>query len=1084
MKRIIILMILFYLISVTFWVDNEERPQEVDLDISNNSSLSQSTRSAESWYMYGYDLQHTGNTTSGAPMTNKVLWSNRTGDITGSEAELYSSPVISNGKVYIGTRSSYIYCFDEYTGETLWYKKFDKITWGICSTPTLINGKMYIGTEDHNVNCLDPDNGDLIWNYTTDGQVWSSPAVFGNRVYIGSLDYYLYCLDEITGDLIWKFKSAPTTYGYQDYGISSTPAISNGKLFVGACDGKCYALPLDDPNGDGVINATEKLWEFDTGSYVYGSPTVFNGKVYIGTGTYKRDVGPAIHKIYCLDENTGTKLWEFEAGNHFMSTPAIAYGKLYIGSLDGYFYCLPLEDPNSNGVIAASEVVWKFKASNVIWSSPAVAGQKVYFGSGVPNWEEGDGNYSVFCLPINDPNNDAVISNSEMIWNYKIDAGVLTSPTVANDKLFVSTYDGKLICFADGATLPKVQSTTPPKDEQEVTLEINISVEFTKAINTNTLTATNFVLENEDSVKVPGEIIYNDINNTAIFNPNMILDENELYTVTLTSDIKDTDGNGLDCDGDGVFEPEDVYYWSFTTKLCPPAITTIPVQRPIESEDWYLDMSLYVTDPNTPFEDLTITENSSYAEVINGVIIFNYPDGITREDVNISVSDEFSTVWQLVRVEVKIANDPPMVSALPDIHALEDEAKIVEVSKYISDIDNELWELTVTTNSSYAIVKGMNITFNYPNGIIAEIVNLTVTDGNKIGWQHVRVIITPVNDPPSFTDIPDLHVVEDIEFVFNITEYIYDIDNSIDELELSTDSSFTTTEKTGDIGMTEFRVIFKYPNGVLFETLKLTINDGALSTSRELNVTVEPVNDPPTVSDIPNQSALEDMDLVLELSKYIDDIDTSPEDFRIFSNSKYLIKREGLELTFNYPDGITEEVVNVSIKDGIYTYFSDFIINITPVNDPPKLFNDAVVPITGDTDTEFRFTVIFWDVDCYDNPRVELVIDEFAYEMVAVNHTDILGTCIQYTYTLQLAKGTHGYYFRCDDNSGQPNSTYETTRAYVPVTATAELAPNIAVIAAIVSSIIILVILIFIVIKKRRDGKKVSSVRKKKKVLK
>jgi hypothetical protein len=541
----------------------------------------------------------------------------------------------------------------------------------------------------------------------------------------------------------------------------------------------------------------------------------------------------------------------------------------------------------------------------------------------------------------------------------------------------------------------------------------------------------------------------------------------------LTANIKDTDGNGLDCDGDGVFEPLEVYSWSFTTKLCPPVITNIPIQRPIEGEDWHLNLSLYIQDPNTPFEDLTITENSSYAEVINGVIIFNYPNEITHEEVNISVSDEFSTAWQHVRVEVKAANDPPIISALPDIQAVEDEDKIVEVSQYISDIDNELWELTVTTNSSYAIVNGMNITFNYPNGIIEDFVNLTVSDGNKLGWRHLRVIIAPVNDPPSFTDIPDLHVVEDIEFGFNITEYIYDIDNSINELELSADSSYAVVEKTEEFGV-KFRIIFKYPNGVLVETLKLTITDGALSTSRELNVSVEPVNDPPTVGAIPNQSALEEVDLVLELSRYIDDIDTPPSAFRIVSNSKYLIKREGLNLTFNYPDGITEEIVNISIKDGIYTYFSEFIINITPVNDPPKLFNDTVVPITGDADTEFTFTVIFWDIDCYDEPSVELVIDEIAYEMVAVNYTDISGTGIQDTSTLQLAKGTHGYYFRCDDNSGQPNSTYETTT---------ELAPDIAVIAASVSSIIIFVILILIiiVIKKRRGGEKASTVRKKKK---
>ena len=54
-------------------------------------------------------------------------------------------------------------------------------------------------------NCKMPEELELLWEYKTAGRVSSSPAVVEGKVFVGSGDSYLYCLDANTGELIWRY---------------------------------------------------------------------------------------------------------------------------------------------------------------------------------------------------------------------------------------------------------------------------------------------------------------------------------------------------------------------------------------------------------------------------------------------------------------------------------------------------------------------------------------------------------------------------------------------------------------------------------------------------------------------------------------------------------------------------------------------------------------------------------------------------------------------------------------------------------------------------------------------------------------
>lgn len=71
-----------------------------------------------------------------------------------------------------------------------------------------------------------PDNNQTMWTYQTGGPVYSSPAVVDGKVYVGSDDGYVYCLNVTTttlnGVLIWKYKTGGA--------VRSSPTVVDGIL--------------------------------------------------------------------------------------------------------------------------------------------------------------------------------------------------------------------------------------------------------------------------------------------------------------------------------------------------------------------------------------------------------------------------------------------------------------------------------------------------------------------------------------------------------------------------------------------------------------------------------------------------------------------------------------------------------------------------------------------------------------------------------------------------------------------------------------------------------------------------------------
>ena len=115
------------------------------------------------------------------------------------------------------------------------------------------------------------------------------------------------------------------------------------------------------------------------------------------------------------------------------------------------------------------------------------------------------------------------------------------------------------------------------------------------------------------------------------------------------------------------------------------------------------------------------------------------------------------------------------------------------LTPFISDIDNDSSDLTVWSHSNYQTnVQGHTITFNYPNGVLLENVRVYVSDSLLTDYCDFNMSVTPVNDPPEINGVPNQTCVEDQPKAFDVTQYLSDVDNSINQLIVTENSQYVT----------------------------------------------------------------------------------------------------------------------------------------------------------------------------------------------------------------------------------------------------------------------------------------------------
>jgi len=191
--------------------------------------------------------------------------------------------------------------------------------------------------------------------------------------------------------------------------VWSSPAVADGVVFVGSYDGILYALNA---------STGAKIWQRRTGGPIWSSPAVAGGVVFVGS-----DDG----NLYALNAATGAKLWSFATGGPLDSSPAVAEGVVYVGASKGTVYAL-------NAATGAE--LWSHPTGGgFVFSSPAVANGIVYVGADLLNSPFAPHPGSLYAL-------DA--TTGAELWKFSLSQEVDSSPAVAGGVVYVGCFDGSV----------------------------------------------------------------------------------------------------------------------------------------------------------------------------------------------------------------------------------------------------------------------------------------------------------------------------------------------------------------------------------------------------------------------------------------------------------------------------------------------------------------------------------------------------------------------------------------------------------------------------------------------------------------
>jgi hypothetical protein len=320
----------------------------------------------------------------------------------------------------------------------------------------------------------------------------------------------------------------------------------------------------------------------------------------------------------------------------------------------------------------------------------------------------------------------------------------------------------------------------------------------------------------------------------------------------------------------------------------PPVLRSIPQLTVKEDVPFELDLAEYLTDPDTPFDDLNIQINSSFVTVENGTLIFRYlnsftyPGGSRIDTLNITVTDPDFYTSREIKVWVEAVNDPPMIRSIPTQLVVEKRPSTLDLRDYVFDIDNDFKDLKFKINTNYSYIDAGQLIMNYPTGNRQEEIQFNVSDGSD--WTLGTINVSVVTSDVSFVikEIGIINTVEDIETRLDVKNYLIMITGSYTNLKVKTSSSYAKIDGLTIIFL--YNDTFNYPVGKTTEKVTLTVTDTSVNykQSTELFVFVTPVNDAPRLINGQVKPEFGNITQKFEFEVFYQDADGS-ENFRVYA---------------------------------------------------------------------------------------------------------------------------------------------------------------------------------------------------------
>ncbi|MFW1049374.1 tandem-95 repeat protein, partial [Vibrio parahaemolyticus] len=323
------------------------------------------------------------------------------------------------------------------------------------------------------------------------------------------------------------------------------------------------------------------------------------------------------------------------------------------------------------------------------------------------------------------------------------------------------------------------------------------------------------------------------------------------------------------------------------------------------------------------------------------------------ESVSQTVNFTVAPVADIVADKATVVEDTPTIIKVLGNDTFEGDDQVVSL-----DTNNGPANGTVSVNPDGSVTYTPNDNYHGTDSF-----TYIVTSGGVSESTTVSVDVTPVNDAPVAKD--------DIATTQEDTAVTIDVlpnDTDVDGDKLSVESASVPKEQ-GTVEVVNGKLVFTPAenfNG--HAEIIYTVTDGQLTDEAKVTVTVNPVNDAPTIKVDAVESITEDAvntDTVVA-TLTVRDTDTSEDQLTVSlennSNGYFVLVGDEVKLTQAGVDAVNNDELNLkdltisaSVSDGVNPTANDsdsLIVN--RVNDAPTIKVDAVESITEDavsTDT-------------------------------------------------------------------------------------------------------------------------------------
>lgn len=302
----------------------------------------------------------------------------------------WASPAVDpqSGNIFMFTVSAELVAFSP-QGEVLWKRSLPEeygaiTTHGGRTTSPIVEGDMVIlntllqgwgdlGRPGNRYFAFDKRTGQTIWvsapqtkHYDTN---YSSPIVVTvngmRQLIVGGTDGVFHGLQVNTGKPVWSLEVSKRAILNSPLFRNNTVYIAHGEENIDTTE--MGMLAAVDATGTGVLTGAAIKWK------THGFMPTFASPVMDAERLYGMDNGAI---LAAFDLATGKELWKKTLGTLQKGSPTLADGKLFVGTENGKFYILR---PSATGVeVLDEDLLGTATEPEPIIASPAVANGRIY----------------------------------------------------------------------------------------------------------------------------------------------------------------------------------------------------------------------------------------------------------------------------------------------------------------------------------------------------------------------------------------------------------------------------------------------------------------------------------------------------------------------------------------------------------------------------------------------------------------------------------------------------------------------------------------------------------------------------------